>query len=77
MAFKTMGFERSIADPCLYFKNSKNGIVIWISWVDDCLLMGHKEEVSKYKTMMHQFFECEEVGELREYIGCKIERNKE
>jgi hypothetical protein len=26
--------------------------------------------------MMHQFFECEDIGELKEYLGCKIERNK-
>jgi Reverse transcriptase (RNA-dependent DNA polymerase) len=77
MAFNAMGLQQSSADPCLYCKNSKNGIVIWISWVDDCLLIGHKEDVSKYKTMLHQFFECEDIGNLKEYVGCKIERNKE
>ena len=77
MAFNAMGFQRSSADPCLYYKNSKNGIVIWISWVDDCLLVGHRDDVSKYKAMMHQFFECEDIGELKEYVGCKIERDKE
>jgi Reverse transcriptase (RNA-dependent DNA polymerase) len=35
MAFNAMGFQQSSADPCLYYKNSKNGIVIWILWVDD------------------------------------------
>jgi hypothetical protein len=40
MAFNAMGFKRSSADQCLYFKNSeKNSIVIWILWVDDCLLI--------------------------------------
>jgi hypothetical protein len=77
MAFNAMGFQQSSADPCLYYKSSKNGIVIRILWVDDCLHIGHKEDVSKYKTMMHQFFECEDTGNLKEYVGCKIERNKE
>jgi Reverse transcriptase (RNA-dependent DNA polymerase) len=77
IAFNAMGFQRSSADPCLYYKNSKNGIVIWISMVDDCLLIGHRDDVSKYKAMMHQFFECEDIGKLKEYVGCKIERNKE
>jgi hypothetical protein len=44
-------------------KFRENGIVIWILWVDDCLLIGHKEEVSKYKDMMQQYFECEDIGE--------------
>jgi Reverse transcriptase (RNA-dependent DNA polymerase) len=57
MAFNAMGFQQSSADPCLYYKNSKNGILIWISWVDDCLLIDHKEDVSKYKNMMHQYFD--------------------
>jgi hypothetical protein len=77
MAFNAMGFQQSSADPCLYYKNSKNGIIIWISWVDDCLLVGHREDVSKYKAMMHQFFACEDISKLKEYVGCKIERNKE
>jgi phosphopentomutase len=76
MAFNAMGCQKSSADLCLYCKNSKNGIVIWIFWVDDCLLVGHKEDVSKYKTMMHQFFEYEDIGNLKEYVGCKIKRNK-
>jgi hypothetical protein len=45
--------------------------------MDDCLLIGHKEEVSTYKYMMPQYFECKDVGELKEYVGCKIERNKQ
>jgi hypothetical protein len=77
MAFNAMGFKRSRAAMCLNFKNSeKNGIMIWILWVDDCLLIGHKEEVSKYKNIMQQYFKCEDIGELKEYVGCKVDRNK-
>jgi hypothetical protein len=58
-------------------KNSeKYGILIWILWVDDCLIIGHKEEVGKYKNLMQQYFECEDIGELKEYVGCKINWNK-
>jgi Reverse transcriptase (RNA-dependent DNA polymerase) len=44
-AFCVMGFKRSDSDPCLHFKNAYNGLVIWISWVDDCLLVGHRDKV--------------------------------
>ena len=76
-AFKNMGFYRSPADPCLYVKNTSNGLVIWISWVDDCLLIGHKNEVSKYHAVMNSYFDCDNVGELKEYVGCKIETRKD
>jgi hypothetical protein len=77
MAFNAMDFKRRNFDPCLCFKNSeKYDIAIWILWVEDCLLIGHKEEVSKEKNMMQQYFECEDIGELKEYVGFKIERNK-
>jgi hypothetical protein len=72
-----MGFKRSDSDSCLYFKVTDNGLVIWISWVDDCLLVGHQDEVKKYHAKMNEYFDCNNVGELREYVGCKIERKIE
>lgn len=38
MAFRHMTFERSKADPCLFFKWTEHGLVLWVTWVDDCLL---------------------------------------
>jgi Reverse transcriptase (RNA-dependent DNA polymerase) len=58
-AFRTMGFQQSPADPCLYIKNTTNGLVFWISWVDDCILMGHQDEVSKYHKLMNNYFDCD------------------
>jgi hypothetical protein len=68
-----MGFRRSPADPCLYIKNTSNGLVIWILWVDNCLLLGHQEDVRKYHQMMNNYFDCNNIGKLKEYFGCKIE----
>jgi len=64
-----MGFQRSTSDPCLYFKNTEKGLVIWISWVDDCLLVGHQDKLSKYHALMNSYFECNNIGELQEYVG--------
>jgi hypothetical protein len=35
-----LAFVRSQADPCLYYKWTTAGLCIWLSWVDDCLMMG-------------------------------------
>jgi hypothetical protein len=36
-----MKYNRSKADPCLYYHWTKTGLVLWLSWVDDCLVCGH------------------------------------
>jgi hypothetical protein len=65
-AFKNMGFRRSPADPCLYIKNTSYGLVIWTSWVDNCLILGHQEDLTQYHKMMNNYFDCNNIGELKE-----------
>ena len=37
--FRHMGYERSKADPCLYWKWKDDDLIIWLSWIDDCLCL--------------------------------------
>jgi hypothetical protein len=74
-AFCDMKYTRNKADPCLYFAWTTVGLIIWISWVDDCLICGNKEGVQEAKAQMMDRFDCDEVGELKEYVGCKIDRD--
>ena len=76
-AFYDMDYKRSKADPCLYFQWTIQGLILWISWVDDCLVTGKKNNVLKAKTEMMSRFDCDEVGELKEYIGCKLDWNED
>lgn len=75
-AMRFMGFERNKADPCLYYKWGRDGLVMWISWVDDCLCIGPKTAVMKSKQEMKKVFDVDDVGEMNEYVGCKVERNE-
>jgi hypothetical protein len=68
-----MKYIRNKADPCLYFAWTATGLIIWLSWVDDCLVTGKKEGVLSAKRQMMDRFDCDEVGELKEYVGCKID----
>jgi hypothetical protein len=74
-AFGAMEFTRSKADPCLYYAWTKHGLVTWISWVDDCLVCGTKEGVRIAKEKLLKQFDCDVLGNMDEYVGCKIDRN--
>ena len=71
---KDMGMLRSTADPCIYFDWSQRGLVVIASWIDDNLIVGSKEAVSHTKEALMSRFECEDCGELDEYVGCRLTR---
>ena len=74
---KHMKYARNGADPCLYFKWTIAGLVIWLSWIDDCMCWGPKSEVPRENEEFMQRFDCDDVGEVKEYVGCKIDRDEE
>jgi hypothetical protein len=76
-AFASMNYARSKADPCLYFQWTVFGLVLWISWIDDCLCVGPKKGVEAAKKDMMDRFDCDEVGGMDEYVGCKLDCNWE
>eukprot|EP00957_Ditylum_brightwellii_P130450 9951251-Ditylum_brightwellii.AAC.1 len=44
---KDMKYQRNGSDPCLYFKWTSTSLIIWLSWIDDCMVWVPREEVSK------------------------------
>jgi len=45
-----------------------------ISWIDDNMIVGPSDMVMQLKSDLMKEFECDDCGELNEYIGNKIER---
>ena len=37
---------------------------------------GNKAGIENYKAEMMQRFDCDDVGELKEHVGCKLDWNK-
>ena len=58
-SFRFKKYTRNQADPCLYFIWVNVDLVIWISWVDDCLLTGPKKKTQLMKGKIMSIFECE------------------
>ena len=72
-----MQFKQSWADPCLYYAWTVFGLVLWLSWIDDCLVVGPKEAVAIAKKQLTNRFDCDVLGPMQEYVRCKIDRNCE
>ena len=72
-AMRSMNFSRSSADPCLYFRWRDDRLVIWLSWVDDLLVTGVRDDVRDAKQDLKGLFECDDIGPVQEYVGCKVE----
>eukprot|EP00957_Ditylum_brightwellii_P026963 2038523-Ditylum_brightwellii.AAC.1 len=73
---KDMQYMRNSADLCMYYKWTLAGLVIWLSWINDCMVWGPKSVVPAESKAFTNQFECDDVGEVNEYVGCKIERDK-
>jgi hypothetical protein len=77
VCMRDMGYERSKADPCLYFKWNQGRLNLWLSWIDDCLNLGTEDDVSRAIAEMKARFDCDEVSDLSEYVGCRLHHDKE
>jgi hypothetical protein len=51
--------------------------MVWISCIDDCVVAGKPRAVEAAKDQMQSRFECDDIGELNEYFGCKIDRGED
>ena len=76
IAMRDMNYDRSSCDPCLNYKWTDNGLTVWLSWVDDNFSGGKKEDVKQAINDMSDRFDCEYLGAMKEYLGCKIDHNK-
>ena len=74
---KHMEYERTEVDPCLYHKWDENGLSIWFSWVDDLVHMGNKNIVGVGIDKLKKVVLIDDVGDLKEYVGMKIEINQD
>ena len=71
-----MQFVRSKADPCLYYTwHEQYGLILIVSWVDDMLICGTKPGVEYAKGMFMKHFDCDDTGEMKEYVGNKITKS--
>ncbi|GEQ68360.1 hypothetical protein JCM33374_g2028 [Metschnikowia sp. JCM 33374] len=77
-AIMGFGFSKSHAEPCLYYKSTKKGLVMIALYVDDMLILGPNEkEIAKVQTLLSNRFEMKDLGEPRKFLGMNIRITKD
>ena len=76
-AFEFLKYKKS-ADPSLYYRRNERGeMVIWMTWVDDYFVCGRKNQVEPAVSEMEAVFDCDNIGEMNEYVGSQVKRDLE
>ena len=47
------------------------------TWIDDNKFVGDDEQVKKLKAEWASVFDCDDEGPITEYIGCKMDINRD
>ena len=67
-----LGYEQNHADPCLYYKwDDKFWLIVWLSHIDD-LIVCTEDTMENVKKKFTETVNCDDIGEMKEYIGTKI-----
>ena len=74
---KDSKYERSKADPCLYFQWKNGRLALMVSWIDDILAIGHPEDIKEMEADLNKAFVCKSEGRLPEYVGSKVEMTRD
>lgn len=70
-----LGFCRSKADHCLYYRQSGASRILLITYVDDILITGSTPEViQNVITDLQSLFALKDLGSLHQFLGIKFER---
>ena len=59
-------YQRSKVDPCLYFVWKEGRLVVWVSWINDLLIIGEKLDIEQIKSDLNDAFVCKPEYELKE-----------
>ncbi|KAG8480908.1 hypothetical protein CXB51_025463 [Gossypium anomalum] len=69
-----LGFEKSLSEPTLYVKKSKDETLLIVSiYVDDLLVTGSKDVlVNEFKAQMQEVFDMTDLGVMTYFLGMEV-----
>ena len=76
---KTLGYSRSVHDPCVYMKKVSNatfGYIILVLYVDDMLILAkERSDIEKCKKQLNSAFKMKDLGTAKRILGMDIHRD--
>ncbi len=74
---KSIGFVQSYADPCLFIKRTTTSVVLIAIHVDDCYIIGKREDIEKViKDIEKSGLKVKVEYNTKDYLSCEIIFNK-
>ena len=73
---KQLGFTVSYADPCLFYRNNKFGVIIMVVHIDDCYVVGDDKAIKQLNLELHQKgLKTKLTPQATDYLSCEIKFN--
>lgn len=73
----TLASKKSNVDPCLFLKDTPNGRVLILIYVDDFIIDSPKKEVTNYfESKFKKELKITDLWEAKRYLGINSVRNK-
>ena len=58
----------------MYYKwDPKLGLIVWLSFIDDMLIVCKKAAMNVVKQQFTETVDCDDISPIKEYIGTKID----
>eukprot|EP00957_Ditylum_brightwellii_P210903 15365538-Ditylum_brightwellii.AAC.1 len=54
--------KKNGADPCMYYQWTMVGLIICLSWIDDCMVWGPKNIIQAELDAFNERFDCNDMG---------------
>ncbi|CAM8883002.1 unnamed protein product [Rhodiola kirilowii] len=76
-AVEKFGMEKSKSDHSVFYKQSGNGIILLVVYVDDIVITGNNSEgIDSLKGFLQTQFNTKDLGRLRYFLGVEVSRSK-
>ena len=69
------GFRRCEADPCIYIRQASAHPILLCIWVDDIVIIAHKNDIHTVKDTLRQHFKMMDLGQASYLLGMMITYN--
>ena len=75
---KEMQFTQTASDSCIYYQKARKDIMFIGVYVDDIILAAKNEkQLKQVKEDLSNKFDIKDLGELKYFLGIKVEQNKQ